>query len=152
MYQLKTLFASAVLSLLLLAGCGNSAPGAAQDADDILRAEQQRVEYLTSGQLDRLEEMSSPTMTYTHSNGTKDDKEVYFASLRSGQVVYRDLDHDDLEVRFVGQGVAILNGISDVTVTVDGEDRLVPLRFTIVYVYDGNQWLFEAWHSSGRQN
>lgn len=153
------------LSLLFLlslavAGCAPSspepatdAPGAAAsapDAETLLQREQQRVSYLVSGDYDRLAEMLSPTLSYTHSNAALDSKDAFLGDLRSGQVVYRSLKHREVDVRFVTPDVAILNGLTDAAVTVGGQHQDVPLRFTIVYVERDGEWLVEAWHSVRR--
>src|SRR5690625_6486963 len=96
--------------------------------------------------------MLASTLTYTHSNGTLDDKEYFMNTLRTEQVIYHSLEHDDLEVRFINPDTAILNGVSDVTVTLGGSKNTIPLRFTVVYTRENGEWKFEAWHSSRRQD
>ena len=130
--------------------CAQGRSGRTPDPDLLLQREQQRVKYLVTGEYDRLAKMLSPTLSYTHSSSALDTKERFLSELRSGRVKYRSMTHRDVQVRFVGDGVAILNGISDVEVTVGGEDQQVPLRFTIVYVEHDGQWLLEAWHSVRR--
>ena len=123
---------------------------AAPDPEELLRREQQRVEYLVSGKVDQFAEMLSPTLTYTHSSAVTDNKDKLLGDLRSGRVVYRSLKHQDVQVRFPTPEVAILNGQSDVEVVVAGQAQTVPLRFTIVYVKKNGAWLMEAWHSVRR--
>jgi hypothetical protein len=136
---------------LVLAGCGTAdSHPPAPSAVDVLDRETQRIEYLTTGAYDLLGAMISPTLTYSHSNGTVDDREAFLADLRDGNVVYRQMDHRDVSVRFLGNDVAILNGISDLVVTLAGEDLEVPLRFTSVFVQRDGEWYFEAWHSARR--
>ena len=118
--------------------------------DEILKREQQRVDYLTSGKLDQVAEMLSPTLSYTHSSGVMDGKEKILADLRSGQVVYKALKHKDVQARFPTPDMAILNGASDVTVVIGGKEQEIPIRFTIVYVRKKGVWLMEAWHSARR--
>lgn len=146
---LRTLVAAA-LCVLTFALVGHARQTAAPDADVLLQREQQRVAYLVKGQFDQLADMTSPTLSYSHSNGAIDNKERFLNDLRKGQVVYRSLTHRDVTVRFVVPRVAILNGISDVLVSVGGQDQKVPLRFTIVYVEKDGKWLFEAWQSTRR--
>lgn len=134
------------LAVMIISGCGPAMP----DSADVISREQQRVEYLASGNYDQLSDMLSPTMTYTHSNAILDNKEEFLQELRSGRVTYKNLEHQDVDVRFASPTVAIMNGITDVLVTVEGVDQDVPLRFTIVYVKEGGEWLFEAWHSVRR--
>lgn len=144
------------LATLMTVGCSapTSAPATAEtppsapDPKDVLEREAERVRLLTAGDLDQLATVLSPTLTYTHSSAALDTKETFLESLRSGATVYRSLTHRDVDVRFVTPDVAILNGLSVAEVTVGGEERTVPLRFTIVYVRKDGEWLFDAWHSA----
>ena len=117
---------------------------------DVLSREQQRIEFLTSGDYEQLAEMLSATMSYTNSNAVIENKEQFLEILESGRLIYREIDHREVDIRLANPSTVIITGISDVLSTVEGDDVEVPLRFTIVYVkYDG-QWLFEAWHSVRR--
>lgn len=122
----------------------------APSQDEVLKREQQRVEYLTTGKLDQLAELLSPTLSYTHSSGVMEGKDKILSDLRSGQVVYKALRHRDIQVRFPTPDVAILNGASDVSVAIGGKEQEIPLRFTIVYVRKQGVWLMEVWHSARR--
>jgi hypothetical protein len=136
-----------LVATLLALGAPQSKPPA---ADDVLKREQQRVDYLAAGRLEEVAAMLSPTLTYTHSSAALDTKETFVQSLRSGQTVYKSLTHRDVQVRFPTPDVAILNGLSDVEVVIGGKPQQVPLRFTIVYVRKNGVWLMEAWHSARR--
>jgi uncharacterized protein (TIGR02246 family) len=141
-----------VLALLLCAST-LAASGSAQTAataDEVVKREQQRVDYLVAGNIEQLADMLSPTMSYTHSSAVLDSKETFLDGLRSGQVAYRSLKHRDVQARLVTPDVAILNGESDVVVSLGGKEQSVPLRFTIVYVKQKGQWLMEAWHATRR--
>jgi hypothetical protein len=142
-----------ILNLVLCAAAAATASAwqAPQTAaEEVLLREQRRIELLVSGKVDELAAMLSPTLTYTHSSAVLDNKERFVESLRSGQTVYKALKHSDVQVRFPLPDVAILNGISEVDVVTGGKPQHVPLRFTIVYVLKGGQWLMEAWHSARR--
>lgn len=128
-----------------------SAQPAAQSADTLRQREQQRVAALLAGDVDAVAAMLSPTLTYSHSNGTVDTRDAFVATLRSKQVVYKAVNHKDVQVRFPGPDVAILNGISDFDLVIGGQEQHIPLRFTMVYARQGGQWLLEAWHSARRQ-
>lgn len=151
MSHLKHLSLLPILIFIMIIGCvppqsDTTIPNAA----DLLALEQHRINLLASESYDQLADMLSPTLTYTHSNSIYEDKDAFMGELTSGRVVYRNMNHQDLEVRFLNPTTAIINGITDVSVTVSGEDLEVPLRFTIVYVKVNGQWLFEAWHSVRR--
>lgn len=131
---------------LLFTGC-ESDPSMSANPDEILNREQQRIDYLTSQNYDQLADVLSPTMSYTHSNAIIENKEQFLEELRNESVIYQSMDHQEVNVRFVNSSTAILNGITDAVVTVEGENLEVPLRFTIVYAKLGGEWMLEAWHS-----
>lgn len=141
---LLLLFSAAALVL------GGSQPQAPA-ADEVLKREQQRIEYLTTGRIDELAAMLSPTLTYTHSSAALDTKEKFVESLRSKQTVYKNLKHSDVQVRFPTPEVAILNGLSEIDVENNGQPQHVSIRFTLIYVKKNGVWLMEAWHSARRQ-
>ena len=117
---------------------------------EILTREQQRVDFLTTGKLDQLAAMLSPTLTYTHSSSAMDGRDKFLESLRSGQVAYKRLSHSDVQVRFPTPDVAVVTGLSDILVAISGKDTEVPVRFTIIYVKKQGEWLMELWHSTRR--
>ncbi len=140
-----------VFTVCLAALCVTSLAGqqpAVTDPNIILQREQQRVKHQLSGDIDRLAQMTSSTLSYSHSNGAMDGREKYLNDLRIRQVVYRSINHRDVAARFVTPQVAVLNGLSDVEVKVGEQDLKMTLRFTIVYVERNGEWLFEAWQSS----
>ena len=143
-------FCNSILLLLFIPIVLSCSKQTVADPSEVLNREQQRVEFLTLNDFRQLSELLSPTMTYTHSNAVIENKQQFLDELESGRLVYRNLNHQDIQIRFVNPDVAILTGITDVSSTVEEQEVEVPLRFTIVYVnYDG-QWLFEAWHSVRR--
>jgi hypothetical protein len=107
---------------------------AAGSEAELLKREQQRVDFLTGGKIDEFGAMLTPTVTYTHSNAAIDDKEAFRKSLRSGQIIYKTMKHQDAKVRFLTPDVALIQGVSDINVVVGGKPQDVPVRFTLVYV------------------
>jgi uncharacterized protein (TIGR02246 family) len=117
---------------------------------DILKREQQRVDSLTTGKIDEVAAMLSPTLTYTHSSSAMDSRDKFLETLRTGQVAYKRLVHRDVQVRFPTPDVAVVTGLSDILVAISGKDTEVPVRFTIIYVKKQGAWLMELWHSTRR--
>lgn len=134
---------------IFILGC-EPEPSITVDPDEILKIEQQRIDFLTSREYDQLAEVLSPTMSYTHSNAKIDNKDAFLEVLRDGSVIYQSMDHQDVDVRFINSSTAIMNGITDVVVTIEGDNLEVPLRFTIVYAKMEGKWMLEAWHSVSR--
>lgn len=152
----KFMILSILTVLLLFMSCSKTSSSetsamAEPDSQEVLDREDERVEILESRDYDALEALMTATSTYTHSNGSIDTREQLLNTLRSGEVIYRSLNHHDLQVRFITPTVAVLNGKSDLLVNIRGEDQDVYLQFTIIYVEENGSWSFEAWHSSPRQ-
>ncbi len=136
--------------LMLVVSLALAGAQSTQADAEILEREQQRVNYLTSGNIEQLAAMLSPTLTYTHSSSAMDTRDKFLETLRSGQVAYKRLAHRDLQVRFPTPDVAVVTGLSDILVAISGKDTEVPVRFTIIYVKRQGAWLMELWHSTRR--
>ncbi|MEX2585189.1 MAG: nuclear transport factor 2 family protein [Balneolaceae bacterium] len=142
---------------LLFVSCGEASSSktsatTAPDPQEILDREGDRVAILEAQDYNALEALMTATSTYTHSNGLIDTRDQLLNTLRSGDVIYRSLNHHDVQVRFIAPTVAVLNGKSDLVVSIQGENQDVYLQFTIIYVKEDGVWSFEAWHSSPRQS
>lgn len=118
------------------------------DVSLLYELEEQRVEYFENQEYEALAEMMSESMTYTHSSSTMDDKDAILAGLTSGDVIYREFNHSDLSARFFTPNVGVIHGNSHIDLTISGEDVMVPLRFSIIYVNTDGEWKMEMWHST----
>ena len=137
-----------LLSLLsaasLLARATNHQDKTTQDVREV---ERRRIQYLTGGDLTQLERLLSDDLIYTHSSGRVESKAQFLAALRSGEMKYEAMDHEDVQVRVYGD-TAVLRGRSRVKLKSKGEDRNFPLRFTLVYAKQEGQWRMVAWQST----
>jgi hypothetical protein len=92
----------------------------------LLKREQQRVDLLTRGKIDEFAAMLTPAATYTHSSAAVDDRETLLKSLRSGQVIYKTVRHQDVRVRFLTPDVALIQGIATSTWSSEASHRTSP--------------------------
>ena len=114
---------------------------------DVREVEKRRIQYLTGGDLTQLERILSDDLIYTHSSGRVESKAQFLAALRSGEMKYEAMDHEDVQVRVYGD-TAVLTGRSRVKLKSKGEDRSFPLRFTLVYAKQERQWRMVGWQST----
>jgi len=82
----------------------------------------------------------------THSSGNTDTKERYLDVIRSGYVVHRSSEVDDLKFRQHGN-VGMLMGRARIEAVVAGAERLLDNRFFASRVKDDDAWRLLAWVS-----
>ena len=127
-----------------------AAPGAFAQADaeeQVRQAERERLAALTSGELAVLERYLSDDLLYTHSSARVETKEEFLAALRSGELKYEAMNHEDLKVRVYGD-MALLTGRSAVRVRSRGQENNLQIRFLAVYVRKAGRWQMAAWQST----
>src|SRR2546422_6230177 len=96
-----------------------------------------------------MEKKFDSALTYNHSSAASDNKATYIGSMRSGRVKYREMKpNSNTKTRTYGC-VAIITGTAVYEVTVSGENRTVPLRFTVDWVKRPGGIVFVLWQSTG---
>ena len=144
--------AAAFVAVLLTASFAARASAVADDvADEVRKVEQRRVEALTTRDYTTLENLLGDDLTYTHSNGRFQTKQQLLASLRSGDLEYRLMQHADVQVRPYGD-TAVMTGRSRLKVISKAHSLDVPIRFTLVYVKRAGDWQLVAWQSAPLQS
>jgi hypothetical protein len=137
-----------ILILALLPGALAAAtPGTDSRVAGAIQAEQARIAALTADDHAALDRLLAPEMIYTHSNAVVDDKTQFIASLTSGRLKYKSIEHSDQKARVYGDAVLLTN-LTRVQSVSEGQDIRVTLRTTILYVKKDGQWQFVAWHST----
>lgn len=116
-------------------------------ASAVLRADADRYRAMLAGDVDALDRLLSPDLTYTHSSAHRESKAEYLASLSSGRVRYESTRCDEVSVRINGE-TAILEGHSVFSALVDGVSRTLDNRFLSVWVLRNSKWQMAAWAST----
>ena len=135
---------STLIAVLLL----TFSPAASADtADDLRKLQATRFAALVAKDTGTLDNLLSPSLVYTHSNGAVETKEVFIGNIKSGKMVYRSIEPGARMVTVDG-AVGVVTGLGDFAVTVAGKEIEAKLRFTDVYVkgIDGS-WREIAWQS-----
>lgn len=127
---------------------GATTAGVAMSADEkaVMAAEKQRFDAQVSKNYTVLEQVLANDLIYTHSNGNTDGKQSYIQSIRDGKSNYAAIDPQEQKVRVYGN-TAIINGVCLVKMNNNNQPTELKLRYTDVYVKNGNQWQMVAWQS-----
>jgi hypothetical protein len=134
--------------LVALAGLLSARPAAGATAiDEVLTVEQARIAALVEDDFAALDRIMSAGLAYGHSNGTLETKAEYLATLKSGRLKYKAMEHEQPVVRIFGE-TAVVQGTSKVRAISVGVESTVNLRFLLVYVRERGQWKFAAWQST----
>jgi ketosteroid isomerase-like protein len=124
--------------------------GAAQAGDrveQVKEAERERFAAMVAPDLEALSAALADDLTYAHSNGTVQDKPALLAALSSGDLDYLSLKPREQDVRLEGR-LAVVTGVADVRVVVEGRELSVVLRYTDVYRRSAGRWQLIAWQST----
>ncbi len=108
--------------------------------------ERARFEAMTNQDLEALEKLLDPSLTYTHSNGLAETRADHLEHIRTGHIVYRVIRPLEMEFRLYGK-TAVGTGLVQVDGRFNGRDFLIKLRYTDVYVKRPTGWKLVAWHS-----
>lgn len=135
------------LLLSFLAAASTIAKPDDDPATGALAAEQARIAALAADDHAALDQLLAAEMIYTHSNGVVDDKRRFMASLTSGRLKYKTIEHADQQVRVYGDTVLLTN-LTRVHSVSEGQDVRINLRTSILYVKKDGRWQFVAWHST----
>jgi ketosteroid isomerase-like protein len=115
---------------------------------DALEADRARCAATLSADLEALEPLLHPTLSYVHSNGVVDDRSSYLAKVASSAFRYASLEHDVDEQRLLSPDHAVLLGRMTATGTVDGKPVTVASRTLSVWGRDEAGWRLMAFQST----
>ena len=118
-----------------------------QAEQEIRQREMQRFEAMVRGDAGALDDILSGDLTYTHATGVFETKAEFIAKLKSGQTKYESFTPEDMLVRVFGT-TGVVTGKARVKVQAKGEHLSFQLRFTDVYVKQGNRWQMVAWQAT----
>jgi hypothetical protein len=106
---------------------------------DIVALSRQKWDWMSQRQTDRLDALFHEKSVFVHmgANMTKDQE---LDVIRSGQIHYKDIDIQEVSVRFIGGTTAILLNKIRLVAVVGGNEVTNPFVVTEVYVQEGDSW------------
>jgi hypothetical protein len=133
-----TRFSIPYFVLLLLA-----APAFASVEDDIRSIDTRRVTALLKGDRATLE----TDLTYGHTDGRIDTKQMLLSALESGRATYRNYEGSPPKVRIQGD-TALLNGAAELETLAQNKPVPISFRYLAVYQKRGEAWQLVAYQST----
>ena len=109
----------------------------------LLDAEEARRQAMVDSNVQKLDVLMAPGMTYTHSSGITDDKRAYLLLLSSGAVTYEAVAFDDLTVRLLGP-VGLVTGTMKASLVRAGNHKQIATAYLAVWENIDEQWLLHA--------
>ncbi len=117
---------------------------------EVLQAENARIQAVVDRDTPALERMLADELTYTHSTGRVESKAGFIQDIRSGELTYVAIKHDDLRVR-VYRDAAVLTGRSAMKVKsprTQNQIQELDVLFLEVYTKRNGRWQQVAWQST----
>ena len=111
--------------------------------DEIIALENRRVEAMTKGDANALDEILADDLIYTHSTARIDTKASFIEAITSGRSNYRSVERKDVNVRQFGDS-AVVTGYAKFHVG----DNKFEARFIDVYAKRNGSWQMVAWQST----
>lgn len=118
-----------------------------QAEQEIRQQETRRFEAMVRGDAAALEDILSDDLSYTHANAVFETKAEFIGKIKSGQLRYESFAPEEIRVRIYGTA-GVVTGVARVRVQVKGEQLIFQLRFTDVYVKNGDRWQMVAWQAT----
>jgi uncharacterized protein (TIGR02246 family) len=135
------------LVLLLIPGIAPAAEPAGAEAE-VRAADARRMDAMVKADVQALATLLAPDITYTHSTGEVQSREVFLETISSGRLDYVSMVPSDIQVRVLGDRAAVITGRADVKLIAQGKENAVALRFTSVWSRSAEGWQMVVWQST----
>jgi ketosteroid isomerase-like protein len=105
--------------------------------------ENRRYAAMVDGDLDALDELLSDDVMYAHSDASVDSKASYLEMLRTGALVYHELEHTT-EAVVSRPGVVIVGGTMSGSIHMNGVAKTLNSRVAAVWIAEDGRWRLAA--------
>ena len=114
----------------------------------VKRSEERRLNAMRANDAATLKELLADDLVYVFSTGFVENKTGYLAALERGTTKYEDDLHiRDVEIRAFSEN-AVLTGVLETHILLDGERQHLVNRFTMLWVKNENNWQMSTWQST----
>lgn len=116
----------------------------------ILDLSKNKFEWMIAMNFDSLEPVLDERMIFIHSNGWPETKKEFIDDIKSGKLRYSKIEVLESSAR-VYPTTAIVTGRGKFTVTLEGKDLVLELKYTEVYISKNGKWLLASRHANRMQ-
>jgi ketosteroid isomerase-like protein len=142
----NTVFLVTLLSIACLWSSTTSV-GKGDAQQEVLAAHEKRRLATLSGDADAVASMMTNDLTFTHANAVVETKEQFIDALRTRRLQYKALTDEDRQVRVHGS-TGVVSGTCRILVNASGTEIDIRVRFTELWVKEGETWRMMLWHAT----
>jgi hypothetical protein len=113
----------------------------------VLDLSERKFNWMIRMHYDSLESVLDDRVMFIHSNGWTETKSELIADLKSGKLRYVAIEVIESSARLYSNS-AIVTGKGKFTVVLDGNDLVINLYYTEVYVLKNGNWLLASRHAN----
>lgn len=126
--------------LLIVAFLWRFIPLAAQVSGDVYQIHVDKFRWMVDQNIDSLTLLLHPKLKYIHSNGWIESRNEVIENIRTGKLLYRQVDIDSIDVS-ISEKKAVVKGTGTFYVTLDGKDITIRLLYEEHYKKSRKGWL-----------
>lgn len=138
-----------LLSTIAAGAAAFAAPGGREEA--VMQAERDWATGIVKRDFALLEKVLGDDLVYTHSNGRRETKAEYIASIKTGKQKYNLVKHGPMQVKLYGD-VAVVATEAAVNTESNGQKNDMTLVLLHVYNWRGGRWQLVAHQSARKAN
>jgi ketosteroid isomerase-like protein len=116
-------------------------------ADEIKALESERFRAMAAGDVAALERLLGDELVYTHSSASLDTKASLIEGIRTKRFNYQKFERPVEEVHVYGDS-AVVAGQARIELLGASGTRVLNVRYTDVWVKQGDGWRMVAWQST----
>lgn len=131
-------------SLLILSLCLISTISFSQSKSEVENAVEKLRLYMIDPTVENLKEVSSPYLTYGHSNGVIENQDEFIEALVSGKSDFRSIDLKDQNITFPNNNTALVRHQLHGQVWDGTKTNPINLGVLLVWVKDKGKWKLTA--------
>ena len=117
-------------------------------AKAVEQANEQRLAAMRNSDATALKELLADNLVYVFSTGIVETKAGQLKAIEQGTVKYEDDLHiRDVEIRAFSENAVVI-GVLESHIVLDGERQHLVNRFTMLWVKNENKWQMSSWQST----
>lgn len=132
-------------SLFLVSGLTTYAQSASEKA--VLELSKKKFQWMIAMNFDSLEKVLDDRLLFIHSNGWPETRQEFIDDIKSGKLRYSAIEVIEASAR-IYEKAAVVTGRGKFTVTLEGKDMTLELKYSEFYISKNGKWLLASRHAN----
>jgi len=121
-----------------------------QQEQQVINLSKKKFEWMIAMNFDSLAPVLDERMIFIHSNGWPETKKEFINDIKSGKLRYKSIDVLEASARIYPESAVVI-GRGKFTVTLDGKDLVLELKYTEFYTRKNGRWSLASRHANRLQ-